>query len=274
MCGAVVFKLSEKVRHEPDDNRINAARSTAFVPLFISANLSHNARAMQPAEIIREWLKATVEKLGVSAAEWARRAGVSPSTVQRAMKDDYQFVTSSRTLVKLAEYANVDPPAIISGIKGPKVAPRYLPVRYKVQAGLWYEIDVDEPPIQASFAVAPDPRFADYPQWLELVVGDSVNQKIPPGHYAHVVDAVAMGYAPQDGQWVVVERRRDQGRTRERTIKQIAITEGGAVQLWPRSDNPKWCQPVSLTEGVGRDDTIEAEIVGLVVGAYNPDFAS
>jgi len=163
-----------------------------------------------------------------------------------------------------------------------RIVPRFLGVRYRVQAGQWYEIEFEEPPQQISLAVVPDPRFANWPQWLELVLGDSVNLKIPPGHYAHVVDAIEMGYAPKPGDWVVVERRRDQGRTRERTIKQVEITADGIVRLRARSTNPIWeratvlafrnGEPITDAGVEAGDDTTEVEIVGLVIGAYDPSF--
>ena len=71
----------------------------------------------------------------------------------------------------------------------------------------------------------------------QRIMGDSVNEKAAEGGYAHVVDAIEMGYAPQDGHFVVVERRIDGGHRRERTVKQIVLNKG-VVELWPRSTNP------------------------------------
>jgi hypothetical protein len=224
---------------------------------------------MSAASRIREWLSETMQREHLTVEQWATRAGVAKSTIFRALKPDYEFVTSSRTLSKLADSVNADPPLSTSNVK---LAPRYLPVRYKVQAGLWFETDADEPPEQVALAVLPDPRFASFPQWLEKVVGDSADLKIPGGQYAHVVDAIEMGYAPRAGDWVVVERRSDQGRKRERTIKQVELGPRGQVQLFPRSSNPRWKEPVELAKGVAGDESAEVEIVGLVIGAYNADF--
>ena len=151
-----------------------------------------------------------------------------------------------------------------------RLAPDLLPVRYRVQAGLWYEIDAEEPPEAITLPVLPHPGYANFPQWLEQVVGDSVNLKAPNGSYAHVVDAIELGYTPRDGDWVVVERRRDQGAVRERTIKQVEIKPRGQVLLVPRSDNPKWTEPVDLCAGARNEQDIEVEIVGKVLGFYNP----
>jgi transcriptional regulator with XRE-family HTH domain len=225
--------------------------------------------------------------------------GITPRALSRAVGDNAYLVRDilsgksrnarADTLAKLAKALDVplgdllDSEDSAEGAADPRLIPRYLPVRYRVQAGHWVEIDAEEPPVQVSMAVVPDPRYSNWPQWLELVQGDSVNVKIPSGHYAHVVDAGEMGYAPKNGDWVVVERRRDHGRIRERTIKQIEIGPDRLVRLCPRSTNPKWSEHASLAikngqavmaagEALPEGDEIEVEIVGLVIGAYNPEF--
>jgi hypothetical protein len=227
----------------------------------------HGCDHMSGPAQIREWLQETLEREGLTVERWAQLAGVAKSTIFRALKPDYEFVTSSKTLAKLASAVGAAAPSATTNVK---LAPRFLPVRYVVQAGLWFENDADTPPEQLTLAVLPDPRFDRFPQWLEKVVGDSVDLKIQPGSYAHVVDACEMGYSPRDGDWVVVERRRDQGAVRERTIKQVELTQNG-VRLCPRSRNPKWSEPLNLAAG-GRVGDIEVQIVGLVIGAYNSDF--
>ena len=221
------------------------------------------------AETIRNWMKEVMIATGMTAATWAKRAQLAPSTIQRAVKPDYKFVTSSRTLAKLAAVANRAPPEIRVA-RVDRFVPRYLSVRHKVQAGHWIEVDGDvQAPPDGMFPVAPDYRYSEWAQWLEEVVGDSVNLKIAPGSFAHVVDAIEMGYEAREGDFVVVERRRGGGLLRERTIKQIAIKDG-AIEFWPRSTNPKWQTPLRLTDGRRGNEDIEVEIVGLVIGSYSP----
>lgn len=235
---------------------------------------------MPAARIIREWMTRTLKEKGMTVDEWAARSGVARSTIFRAMKADYKFVTSSRTLDKLARAAGVTPPVLARIDDGDQAAlagyieganaqlkPQYLQVRYRVQAGLWLENDADAPIEPVSHPVVPDPRFAGYPQWLEQVVGDSVNLKIQPGDYAHVVDALELGYAPRHGDWVVAERRR--AGMRERTIKQVELTPDGRILLVPRSTNPRWSEPVDLTAGARPGEDIEVQVVGLVIGSYS-----
>lgn len=221
-----------------------------------------------PAAQIRDWLNSVMTEKGLTPPQWAKAAGVAASTIQRAIKPSYKFVTSSKTLAKLAAAAGATPPKL-NELTNAKIIPLFLPVRFKVQAGYWLEVDAEmqrfsNPPK----AVMPDPRYSEFPQWLEEVVGDSANQRIAEGSFAHVVDAIELGYAARDGDWVVVERRRGGGLLRERTIKQIVVTSANKVELWPRSTNPKWSSPVVLNAGGRGNEDMEVEIVGLVIGVY------
>jgi SOS-response transcriptional repressor LexA len=218
----------------------------------------------QLAAEIRLWMREVMLEKGLTPTTWAQAAGVARTTIARPIKEGYPFVTSSRTLAKLARAAGVEPPNVHQMTES-QIVPLFLPVRYRVQAGAWIEVDYAEQDYPSPpRAVRPDPQFGDWPQWLEVVVGDSVDRELPPGHFAHVVDAIDMGYAPQDGDFVVVERRRDQGRLRERSIKQVEITPNG-VELWPRSHNAAWNKPLQLDYP---EEGVEVEIVGLVIGSY------
>jgi transcriptional regulator with XRE-family HTH domain len=142
-----------------------------------------------------------------------------------------------------------------------------LPIRYRVAAGLWAEVDdLQDAPIGIS-PMIPDERFAYDEQWAELVVGDSFDKEYPEGTIVHVRNAFGLDPLASNGKVVVVERRRAGGFLIERTLKQIAVTKG-KVELWPRSNNPKWSAPVKLTDGVKKGEDVEVHISGLVIGAY------
>lgn len=219
----------------------------------------------QLAADIRAWMLQVMAETGLNPTTWAASAKVARTTIARPIKPGYQFVTSSRTLAKLAKAAGVDAPEMRRPAEA-QIVPLFLPVRYRVQAGHYIEVDLASQDFPSPpRAVRPDPQYGEWPQWLELVVGDSVNKEIPEGHFAHVVDAIEMGYAPTQGDFVVVERRREQGRLRERSIKQVEIKPDGAIELWPRSHNPDWNKPLVLSHP---EEGVEVEIVGLVIGAY------
>jgi len=219
----------------------------------------------QLAAEIRAWMLSVMAERGLTVTAWAKAAGVARTTIARPIKEGWAYPSSSRTLAKLAKAAGVEAPDLKQPTEA-QIVPLFLPVRYRVQAGHWIEVDYAEQDFPTTpRAVRPDPQYGDWPQWLELVSGDSVNKEIPEGGFAHVVDAIEMGYAPQDGDFVVVERRRDQGRLRERSVKQVEIRADGTVELWPRSYNPSWDRPLQIDYP---EEGVEVEIVGLVIGAY------
>ena len=230
------------------------------------------------SRVNRSRLRELVSEVGPSARAISIAAGLG-STAIRDILSGKSRDPGAATLTMIANALDVDVSALmeddptgVSRLSHVKLAPRFLPVRYKVHAGHWFEVDTDEPPEQVALAVLPDPRFDQFPQWLEKVEGDSVDLKIPDGHYAHVVDAGEMGYTPKNGDWVVVERHRDDGAIRERTIKQVEVTSDGRVRLWPRSSNPKWNGPLDYTNGARPGESIAVFIVGLVVSAIDADF--
>lgn len=219
----------------------------------------------QLAAEIRLWMNEVMDQTGLTPTTWSQKAEVARTTIARAVKESYPFVTSSRTLSKLASAAGVEPPNFRSQDRY-ATAPIFLPVRHRAQAGHWIEVDFAEeaPPAPPMFVPA-SPGYSNPSQWLELVVGDSVDREIPAGSFVHVVDAIERGYRPRTGDFVVVQRARDGGRLLERSIKQVEIRPDNQVELWPRSHNPQWNTPLCLDDA---QDGVTAEIVGLVIASY------
>jgi SOS-response transcriptional repressor LexA len=140
-----------------------------------------------------------------------------------------------------------------------------LPVRYRVEAGPWREVE-DLAVSYGEHDVPVPPRFAGFAQWLEEVVGDSMDRLIQPGRLVHVIDAIDMGYQPADGDIVVVERER--AGLRERTLKQVEIT-GRRILLCPRSTNPRWQAPLDVSSGLREAESeITVQVVGLVIADF------
>lgn len=260
-----LFETFDERAHVAEDVALMQPASMAFLRLSPALLDSQICERMTPAEQIRKWMKETLASTGMGPGEWADKAGIAKSTVFRAMKDDYQFVTSSRTLAKLASAAGVSPPGLAAPSAAP-VTPMFLPVRYEPGAGLWRLVE-DAQVFLGTYPVAPDPAFAGFPQWLERPVGDSMDLEYRQGELLHVVDAIEMGYAPRPGDHVILVRRRAGGQEVERTVKEVAFGPGGRVEFWPRSTNPRWREPLVLDAGRWTD---EVEVVGLVIGSYRP----
>ena len=225
------------------------------------------------ATLDRDRLRALISERKLSPRALSRLVGENPYLVRDILSGKSRNPRSD-TLSAIASGLDVPLSSILKDDAGDYsapfwVAPTFLPVRHRVCAGAWVEMDDAAQVFPASAQpVAPDSRYAQWPQWLEEVQGDSIDLLIKPGSFAHVVDAIEMGYAARAGDLVVVERRRDGGALRERTIKQVAIARH-RVELWPRSANPQWATPLIISSGAKPDDGMEVEIVGLVVGAYS-----
>ena len=63
---------------------------------------------------IASQIRMTLARSGWSAAELARKAGVSPSTITRVLDDDGRFTPSTRTLERLAPHLLTEPPSVTS----------------------------------------------------------------------------------------------------------------------------------------------------------------
>lgn len=137
-----------------------------------------------------------------------------------------------------------------------------MPIRDRVQAGAWLMAD-DTTQLERRHAFARDPRFPHADQWLSEVFGDSVDRLgIFDGDLVHCINFEEAGLALQSGQIVEVERTRFGGQERELSIKQVELTPVGPL-LWPRSSNPKWSTPLSMTEGANED--VEVRIRAVIV---------
>jgi hypothetical protein len=144
-----------------------------------------------------------------------------------------------------------------------------LPVRFHAGAGEWQPVedfDQREPVMRPARAL---PGLESIPQWLELVVGDSMNRQLPAGSHVHVIDAISVMYEPRHGDLVIAERSKAQGAFVERSVKQVEIHANGMVQLWPRSYDPQYQMPLILSDGLTmEDDDATVRIVGKIAGAY------
>lgn len=139
-----------------------------------------------------------------------------------------------------------------------------LPIRDRIQAGAWLMADDTGQVEPKQYAFARDPRFPHANQWLSEVVGDSVDRLgIFDGDLVHCVDFEGAGLGLQSGQIVEIERLRFGGSERELSIKQVELTPAGPL-LWPRSANPRWQSPLSMTDGA-EDDEVHVRIRGLIV---------
>lgn len=66
--------------------------------------------------LIAEWMRDVMERRSISARAWAETAKLGKDTVSRAVRDDYEHVTSTTTIAKLAEALGERPPGAAAGV--------------------------------------------------------------------------------------------------------------------------------------------------------------
>jgi len=205
--------------------------------------------------------------MGWSKADLARRTGISYDNINKYLRGDVDQ-PRGETLQMIAKGAGVPLDWLLFGeskSSGPSIQDtKNIPVVGIVQAGAWLESDGLWPTEEEWIPVVPDPRYEPHRQWAVLVKGDSVNEVIQDGEYAHCVD-IDCGRGVEEGDLVVVERVRQQGGLVETTIKQVK-SNGNGPELWPRSTNRKYNGPIHI--GHEDDEDIEVRIKGFVIGAY------
>lgn len=179
------------------------------------------------------------------------------------------------TITAIAGVLAVPVSAFVKDVEGLEPRPAsaageiMLPVRYRAGAGEWQPVEDFDQTEPVMKPVRDLKGYEGIPQWLELVVGNSMNRELPPGSHVHVIDAIHIMYEPRHGDLVIAERSKAQGAFIERSVKQVEIHANGMVQLWPRSFDPMYQSPLILSQGLTMaDDDASVRIVGKVAGAY------
>ena len=57
----------------------------------------------EPNELIRQWMLDTIREKDISAEQWARKAGVAPTTITQFLKEGHGYLPSTTTMIKLAK---------------------------------------------------------------------------------------------------------------------------------------------------------------------------
>jgi hypothetical protein len=230
------------------------------------------------AKTLKQKVAERLDELGRNPFEAARSVDLERGFINDLLQDKKRTV-KGENLKKLAQALDWTIADLVEEAMGggPSAAPKRpvpvtgsdveLPIRCEVAAGSWQAIDEASDEV-LGYAPAPTiPGYERFPQWYERVLGESFNRKIPNGALIHVVDAIAMGYAPKQDDVVVVMRRRAGGAFFERSVKQVELTPNG-ILLWPRSFDPKWSKPLDLAHGLKEGEDATVEIVGKVLRAY------
>lgn len=211
-------------------------------------------------------MRAKRTEKGLSALDLAQRVGRSESAIRN--QENGTNGIPPGLAKKYASALGTTAAWLLYGDDKPDVEPRPeltgLPLVEPIQAGAWLlmdDIDQDEPKFMTA---ALDRRYPHARQWLREVRGDSMNARnIYPGDLAHIVEFMGSGVNLNTGMIVEVTRSRDGGGLKEITLKEVEVSDAGGMVLWPRSNNPRWKDPVRLDDDSGSD--IDVQITGLLL---------
>lgn len=223
--------------------------------------------------IDRERVRSLLTERKLSPRGLSLKVGDNPYLVRDILSTKSKNPRSD-TVSKLADELGVAVSDILKEVDAPEAPLRVegpeldLPIRYEVAAGGFLARDELPQEPYGFKRVQAIPPYESCTQWLERVVSDSMDRKIPPGALLHVVDAIEIRYQPHHGDVVIAERTQAQGAMVERTVKEVALGPDGP-RLWPRSHNPRWQSAVDFRTDLSPGaQGVSVGIVGLVLRAY------
>jgi SOS-response transcriptional repressor LexA len=215
----------------------------------------------------RRQLARVLEQRKLDMKTVSKGAGLNAAALQQILKGgkDPQF----STVLKISRYLNLSIDELVSGVV-PAKEPRSAPVIGETAAGIWLEPDSWD---EAKYPAVPfvPTRYGNLGQKAYRVIGNSMNLKrIHDGSFVITVDYWEVRTQPQDGDLVIVERRR-QGGLVERTLKEVVI-QGDRIELTSRSSEERYRDPIVIPRNARTpfttEDALEVEIIALVVGNY------
>ena len=69
----------------------------------------HNTVDELERKALKVWMRGVMANHGMSAYEWAKRAGTSSTNITRFLNQDSKYIPSSRTVAKLSQIAGTSP---------------------------------------------------------------------------------------------------------------------------------------------------------------------
>lgn len=242
--------------------------STSIIAMFINKDYCIGMCIMTS---LGDRIRRARESKGWSQSDLARAAGCKPQTIQ-ALEDPEKNQRNSKYLPDIARALGWDALALRDGgaSESPKVEQLSdnnvlkVPLMGDVAAGVWHEGAWPEE-VERYVMFGEKDRFAGADLFAVRVMGPSMNKEYREGDVL-ICLSVYSGTQILSGDHVIIERRKNQGETFEHTVKEVQIDKDGSPSYWPRSTDPRWQDPIRLTDGNGSDDTVEAAVIGIVVG--------
>lgn len=258
---------------DSDDFGINLRHETryrAFLQLLQDTNAASETQSAvlsRPMDDTRRevlaFLNAAMDETGLKPGGLAKKAGLSPTTITRFLKDPENFfVPKATTLRKIASVTKVALPDIVNATASMDMAPvrGSIPVLGTVRAGSWEKIP-DEPVVEEWLPMEV-PEYAGANLFALRVDGRSMDEFYPDGTY--VICAHPSEAALQVGDHVVCRQGDGTGKY-ETTLKEMELLADGTYQLTPRSSDTS-IKPIPLRRDEDSDEGVA--IIGIVLVQY------
>lgn len=206
------------------------------------------------------------EEKKLSQAQLAELVGTSQPQIKRledgARKLTKEWAERIAPHLDTTAYNLMFPGTEAQGDLTPVSAPiGAIPVTGKVAANAWLSVeDMDFSYDDIEYV----PSASGYPADLQFALkvdGNCLNKIANHGDRLICLDTAKTGIDVDDGDLVIVERRRYEGQMVERTAKRLRRTADG-FELWPESTDPNHQEPIKLNRPANGD---EVRIAGKVL---------
>lgn len=208
------------------------------------------------------------KRAGHTLKELADLVGTSVPQLQRLEKGTRRLDDDWKK--KLAPHLGVEPWQLTEGapmeINKASSQIGLIPVTGKVEAGAWRDADEWGADLGISLPIV----ASQYENCFAVeIAGDSMNLFYKDGEFAIVCPLEFYPRRLQPLEQVIVRRIKKDGGV-ETTIKELVIKNGKA-ELWPRSTNPKYQEPINIHwpyEDPQKSGVELVEICGVVISSY------
>lgn len=221
---------------------------------------------------IKDRIQERLNILGLTPRSASLKAGMSADAIRSIFRNPRNSPTTE-TMEKLAVALETTPEWLAFGVAsevGPQVESGFVEVAGEAGVGIWLERSALQVR-RAEFVPVPimPSRWPHLKQVAHRVIGPSMNaRRIEHGDYVVTVDYWGARSEPQNGDIVIVEREQENGLV-EVSLKELNLLPD-SLELWPRSTDPEYQEPIVLPRAIGPDGFSKIKIIGLVIGRYTP----
>lgn len=210
-----------------------------------------------------------LKRTGLNDQAAAVRAGLGKDII-RDLRRKPKAIPSIPTIEALAHVLGMRPETLAFGVRSKsKPGPTEpMPIKGEVAAGLWLEIAAQDDAEMEEIPVPFHPGYRAEAQYGLIVRGSSMNKIAQPGDVLQCLDCGISNVTPDDGDIVIVERRRAQAGQKEVTAKRFR-RHGKNIELSPESTDNRWKSPIILDPRRAPDGE-EIAVIAIVIGVYKP----